>query len=222
MSYEDEYEKKFAIDDIAEKDSAHAEAFKLAIDTRKFEIEMYWKRATYFWAFIAATFAGYGLVKRTPSEEAQFLEFFLACFGFILSLAWYFVNRGSKQWQENWEHHVDHLEDKVTGPLYKTVLRRAKPRKFLQWVDFLLTGPSKHSVSKINQLISLYIASMWGVLVYYSQSSWQVCTWSGIEQTILSFTVLACLGVVVGARTYTGDYGHIMAERNSSIVGKDS
>lgn len=77
-------------------------------------------------------------------------------------------------------------------------------------------------MSKINQLISLYIASMWGVLVYYSQSSWQVWRWSGIDQTILSFTVLACLGVMVGARTYTGDYGHIMAERKSSIVGKDS
>ncbi len=110
----------------------------------------------------------------------------------------------------------------VTGPLYKTVLRRARPKNSLQWLDFLLTGPSKHSVSKINQLISLYIASMWGVLVYYSQSSWLICTWSGINQIILSLTVLACIGVMVGARTYTGDYGHIMAERKSSIVGKGS
>ena len=29
------------------------------MDIRKFEIDLYWKRAAYFWAFIAATFAGY-------------------------------------------------------------------------------------------------------------------------------------------------------------------
>lgn len=36
---------------------------KLALDrawqTRNFEIEMYWKRASYFWAFIATSFGGY-------------------------------------------------------------------------------------------------------------------------------------------------------------------
>jgi tRNA A-37 threonylcarbamoyl transferase component Bud32 len=35
------------------------EALKQALDIRKFEIDLYWKRATYFWAFIAVSFAGY-------------------------------------------------------------------------------------------------------------------------------------------------------------------
>ena len=34
-------------------------AFKTALDTRKFEIELYWKRTTYFWAFIAFFFSMY-------------------------------------------------------------------------------------------------------------------------------------------------------------------
>ncbi|MCM3904811.1 MAG: hypothetical protein ND866_24200 [Pyrinomonadaceae bacterium] len=38
-------------------------AFNKAWETRNFEIELYWKRATYFWAFIASAFVGYfGLV----------------------------------------------------------------------------------------------------------------------------------------------------------------
>src|SRR5690554_7502176 len=75
----------------------------------------------------------------------------LSCLGVVFSFAWFCVNRGSKYWQENWEKHVDVLEDEVTGPLYKVVLSRnphaSKADKFRN----LLTGPSPLSVSKINQ-----------------------------------------------------------------------
>ncbi|KFZ39141.1 hypothetical protein HR45_01715 [Shewanella mangrovi] len=222
MTDKDKYDEKFSGKIKSESETIRSEAYKFAIDTRKFEIDLYWKRATYFWAFIAVTFAGYGLLKRSPSTDDHFLEFFLTCFGFILSLAWFFANRGSKQWQENWEHHVDHLEDTVTGPLYKTVLRRVYPRTILQWIDFIFTGPSKHSVSKINQLISLYITCMWGVLVYNSQESWRVCNWPGVEISIFVFTFLAVVGIIFGARTYSGEHGHHLHERESNIVDKDS
>ncbi len=217
-----EYLEKFCSEEKTEVDSKHVEAFRLAVDTRKFEIELYWKRATYFWAFIAVTFAGYGLIQRVPISERGFLDFFLCCFGFILSLGWFFANRGSKQWQENWEHHVDHLEDKVTGPLYKIVLRRSRPKGIMQWIDFLLTGPSKHSVSKINQLISLYIALMWLVLIYDSQSNWSIFSWPVTEQAVLLLTALAVIGIVLGARTYTGNHGHTVDERESLIVESEA
>lgn len=216
----EEYLQKFSSEDKAEINSKHVEAFKLAIETRKFEIELYWKRATYFWAFIAVTFVGYGLTQRLPVSERGFLEFFLSCFGFILSLGWFFANRGSKQWQENWEHHVDHLEDKVTGPLYKLVLRRGPPQSILEWIEFIITGPSKHSVSKINQLISLYITLMWLVLIYNSQDSWQISNWSIVDKAVLLLTFLAVIGIVLGARTYIGNIGHTIDERESSIIDK--
>lgn len=44
-----------------ESDTRAGRALALALDIRKFEIDLYWKRATYFWAFIAAAFAGYAL-----------------------------------------------------------------------------------------------------------------------------------------------------------------
>lgn len=217
---EKEYLEKFKSDEKSEIDSKHLEAFKLAIDTRKFEIELYWKRATYFWAFIAVTFAGYGFSLRLPKDERDFIGFFLCCFGFILSFSWFFANRGSKQWQENWEHHVDHLEDKVTGPIYKIVLRRSKPEGCYQWLGFIFTGPSKHSVSKINQLVSLYIAFMWLILVYHSQESWNIFLWPTIEKSILTLTILAGLGIAFGARTFSGNHTHYADERESNIVEK--
>jgi len=35
-----------------EKKSIIKEAYNVALDIRKFEIDLYWKRATYFWGFL--------------------------------------------------------------------------------------------------------------------------------------------------------------------------
>jgi len=127
-------------------------AFEKAWATRNFEIEMYWKRATYFWAFIASTFVGYfalvssaNYAKPDPFNHVE--VYFLICIGFVLSLAWHFTNIGSKYWQRHWEVHVDLLEDAFTGPLYKTV----HPQKTF-------------SVSKINEIVSLVFVLIWFLL----------------------------------------------------------
>ena len=54
------------------------EAYKVALDTRKFEIDMYWRRATYFWAFIVAIFVAYFAAK-----ENQILQTILSMLGFF-------------------------------------------------------------------------------------------------------------------------------------------
>ncbi|WP_305909443.1 hypothetical protein Q9L42_005465 [Methylomarinum sp. Ch1-1] len=129
-----------------------AEALKQALDIRKFEIELYWKRATYFWTFIGATMAGFLAVQASSAQNKQDLAVILSCLGMVFSFAWVCVNRGSKFWQENWEKHVDVLEDKVTGPLYKIVMSRNTMNKFGEKAAHLITGPSSISVSKVNQL----------------------------------------------------------------------
>jgi len=54
---QDEYDLRFEAKD---KDSKKLKAaFDQVSDIRKFEIELYWKRAAYFWALIAVAFAGY-------------------------------------------------------------------------------------------------------------------------------------------------------------------
>ena len=76
--------------------------------------------AIYFWAFIAIALAGFGSVlaaKGIPCDEKREALLTASCLGLVFSVAWYFVNRASKLWQENWEKHVDLLEDEVIGPL---------------------------------------------------------------------------------------------------------
>jgi len=117
---EEDYRERFG-DHLADERNNFTRAFELAADTRKFEIGLYWQRAAYFWGLIAAVFGTDFYVRFSEhSLSSQLLE----CIGLLLSAAWYLVNRGSKYWQENWERHVDVLEDQVVGPLYRTTIAR--------------------------------------------------------------------------------------------------
>lgn len=149
-----EYLKQFQTDEkkISEKQK---NALERAWKNRDFEIELYWKRATYFWGFIAAAFAGYFIIVRTDNDFIQ-AEYIVICLGFVFSLAWYFANIGSKKWQENWEKHIDMLEDEITGAIYKTVLEK-----------------SAYSVSKINIRVSQFVVIIWILLAlnYWFQNT---------------------------------------------------
>jgi hypothetical protein len=144
-----------------ELDSVLARALDRALDIRKFEIELYWKRATYFWAFLAVTLAGYFAVRAANIDDRAKVEgqLILSCLGVVFSLTWYFVNRASKFWQENWEHHVNLLEGKVIGPLYETVLGDRDIRLLK------VSGPYPFSVSKLNQILSLFVLVLFLLLM---------------------------------------------------------
>jgi hypothetical protein len=134
-------------------------ALELALDIRKFEVSLYWQRATYFWTLIAAAFVGYlAILAAGEMKDRLFNAFAVACIGFIFSLAWFLANRGSKFWQENWELHVDMLEDGVSGRLYKTVLQRPVTDAL---IERLVDGPLAISVSRVNQWVSLFTLLIW-------------------------------------------------------------
>ena len=96
-------------------------------------------------------------VYKTPRADGVLkFQFIIICLGLIFSLAWYLVNKGSKFWQENWEKHLDLTEDKVIGSLYKTTISKETYSSF--W------NPTKAyavSVSKVNQILSLFVFLVW-------------------------------------------------------------
>ena len=147
-----EYYKPFLEEINISENTKLNKALERAWINRDFEIDKYWSRATYFWAFIAASFAGYISVISSDAISQPFkneLAFILICMGTVFTSAWFLVNIGSKKWQENWEKHIDMLEDKVTGPLYKTVF-----------------NSRGYSVSKINTLTSGFIIFIWVILAF--------------------------------------------------------
>ena len=117
-----------------EKESKLAKAYEVALDTRKFEIELYWKRATYFWAIAAVVLGAIGLLVANAMKDGRLNTYpillmleILSCVGFIVTKAWQYVNLGGKFWQLNWELHVDILEQEVLFPLFRTVITECRP-----------------------------------------------------------------------------------------------
>lgn len=216
------YEMKKRISQ-AEYDQYFAEkqdrALEHALEIRKFEIDLYWRRATYFWTFIGATLAAYGAVqaiKITPDIK-PLLSLILACLGFVFSFAWFFVNKGSKQWQENWENHVDLLEDKIIGPLYKTTLDRLSSTTCWGKLKDFVAGPGPFSVSKINQIISLFVTLLWMIILIKSLNLSFLYDTNYWYLSFVSLATLSCIAIIGLGRTDKVSYEHRAWIRDSKI-----
>ena len=192
-------------------------ALKQAYEVRKFEIELYWKRAAYFWAFIGAAFVGYAAFLKEQDHSG--LLVIISCIGFVFSVAWHCVNKGSKHWQENWENHVELLEDKTFGPLYKTLTTRPGEKgSFANYVRAFFTAPKPFSVSKINQLVSTYIALIWAYLLYGSIGP--ICTQAPVDWSKaipLGLSLLTCAGFWLAGMSHGGSHNPIVTLRTTRV-----
>jgi len=129
---------------------------------RDFEIEMYWKRAQYFWSFLAVIYAGYFLLLTYKDIPAKY-KLITAAIGVLMSFSWYLVNRGSKRWQEHWEKMIDKYEDITNFIVYKDKTT----------INTGIIKAGAFSVSKINIMVSLIIFLSWiyifGITLFENQ-----------------------------------------------------
>ncbi|MFH6988348.1 hypothetical protein ACHRVW_11430 [Flavobacterium collinsii] len=175
------------------KEKILLKAFETALDTRKFEIELYWKRATYFWAFIAAMFIAYFAVFNSDKiDEIRGVTILISSLGYFFSLGWYFVNRGSKYWQKNWESHVDLLGAKIQGKLFSTI--KNSNQEFIK-----LDKEYPFSVSKVNQLLSLIMLVTWFGLIIFSIffSFDKLIYFSNISDNWFLFGTILILSIII-------------------------
>lgn len=189
--------KKEYLAEFKDKDdkALKAEALKQALDIRKLEVELYWKRTTYFWTINAAIFAGYFTIKYSNQNIDFYVAPLVSCIGLIISFGWYIANRGAKYWQENWELHVDLLEDEVMGPLYKTTPSTKRFAAFHPICAF------PFSVSKVNQILSLFMTVIWAGIaalnipwVRVTFLKWEYSHWLLILLTIATLVSLFFFG----------------------------
>lgn len=170
---EDEYFRTFIENSSEEK---ILKAYDVAWSAKNFEIENYWRRATYFWAFQVASFAAYfGVFSSSFYAKNTEVLYCVICIGFVTALAWALINNGSKSWQRNWENHVDMLEDLVTGPLYKTV-----------------SVKGTFSVSKINEIVSYFITTIWlllGAKYFMENITFSTTNNNGINWVVVGSTI---------------------------------
>ena len=143
--------------------------FKSALDTRNFEISMFWQRSNYF--LVLNTALGVGVFKTEWPESLV-----LALFGFFVSLLWFRVNLGSKYWQSRWEERLAVVELQVAPnlkffsadwPTINADVERSLQRsnhedRFRKWLDKQTL--KKHSVSYNMTLLSFFFMLGWVIL----------------------------------------------------------
>lgn len=188
----DQYFEAMGTKDMAKLKHALASAH----DIRKFEIELYWKRATYFWLLQAAIFTALGFMwqgQNTP--KSGLIPLGLTSIGLLTAVASWFASEGSKFWQENWERHIDVLEDNQGVRLHKTA-----------WVG---RDGIRWSVSGTNGWLNIFFAVFWLGLflsVLIDANEWKLvcfncasgCVWDWKTVKILSLcglTILAFLAL---------------------------
>lgn len=151
---------------------ARLAALERSHEIRQFEIELYWKRSTYFWVLQAAVFTALGLIWKDDSARIPYIApVALAALGLLTSAAGWFSAQGSKFWQENWERHIDMLEDEFEGKLHKTA-----------WVGRMGV---RWSVSNINDRLLLSFVAFW-TLIFAVVCHSTVPRWTIIRAASLS------------------------------------
>jgi hypothetical protein len=192
------------------------EALKNALEIRKFEIDLYWKRTAYFWAFIVLTFTAYFAILTHDKElDALTNELLLlsSALGLFMSICWFCVNKASKYWQENWEKHVDWLEDDVMGPLYKLILVYGKGKSGM----FCPLKPYPFSVSKINQLLSFAICLVW-IYLFARNFTWVLKLCEPHIKSCLVAIILIALIFFLFRKCRNKDYKESKQEKDEMIM----
>lgn len=158
------------------------EAYKQALDTRKFEIELYWKRATFMWPVNGALLVLIGIFSKlfydAPIDRR--IECFVAMS--VISLLGYFVSmissgisQSGKYWQENWEYHLDMLEPFFCGHLFKTHISRR---------------PQPYSISELQDTVNLILVFLWVLIFIISISQTSLTTWQQLTVLAIAFIMI--------------------------------
>jgi hypothetical protein len=81
-----------------------ADIYKMTLNTRNMEINLFWQRCNYFLLLNSALAYAYVTV------ADKNLSLPLTVLGFIVCIFWYRVALGSKYWQEHWEAKIKEVE----------------------------------------------------------------------------------------------------------------
>jgi hypothetical protein len=134
------------------------EIYKIIVDTRKFEIDNFWKRTLFFWGTLAIVIAGY-----FNAKNSEHYLLFVSYIGFFYNLIFSLSLRGSKYWQEHWEHTASSYEHKLKFRLFRWNLSE-KMNKGNEDVFFLFR-PYRFSVSKLSMILSDTTIMLWVILI---------------------------------------------------------
>jgi polyferredoxin len=143
--------------------------YEIAIDTRKFEIQLFWQRSNYFLLLSTAIATGCLASMATMPLASSVL----AAFGLVVSYLWFNINCGGKYWQTRWEAEAARMEKHaVVGANLFSSSREDTDymvatfiEKHGQWDGFNIAILRKPSVSRTMMWLSVWFSILWVVLL---------------------------------------------------------
>ncbi len=137
-----------------EKEKEYKELFKIANNSRQFEIKLFWERAKFFMIIIGALFTAYCTVVLKENIESL-VKISIILLGYVSSFFWFLCNLGSKFWQENWEAYM------------KKNSKISKECEIFQKTYCLKNSilAQRFSVSKLVIVFSALVSFIWFVLI---------------------------------------------------------
>lgn len=161
-----------------ENEISREELYKIALETRNFEISMFWQRSNYFLALNTVVAIGFF------SLEKQVYAVLLSIFGFLVSLLWFCVNLGSRFWQSRWEERLRLVELDISPEIQffaadwntnyedaKAGLDSARHSRIRRFFDRLVL--TKPSVSFMMIVLSLVFVLLWLALLVTTPLAWK-------------------------------------------------
>lgn len=165
-SFEKNLDKNKKIQDVLNLEEENEqqklyERYKIILETRKFEIDNFWKRALFFWGTLAALFFAVVNVKESNSQYSIFLVYLGAFYNLIFSLS----IRGSKFWQQHWEDIAEASESGLDRlPIFKTESIFVKKKRLELPILF---RPYRFSVSKLVMIQSDSTILFWILMIIH-------------------------------------------------------
>ncbi|AKE61458.1 hypothetical protein PU088_003309 [Citrobacter farmeri] len=134
------------------------EAYDKAHSIRNFEIELFWKRASYCFTIIAALITLCGVLASTyfkpdiseRDHNLLLLIAFISFLGVVFTIMSHLMTVSGEYWKRNWELHISMLEPLFSGRIYST---------------HLVSSENRTSISRMLLLFFMAIYVCWLVIL---------------------------------------------------------
>lgn len=186
---------------------------------RDFELSHLWQRSIFLTAFLVMCFTGYGAVilevcKGYATESPSFyilnlIAIIITLLGYVLSILWVQMSKGSKAWYEKYEKAIYEIErnEKYSQQIVVQemdndhVMHGSLPPPHTIQNSLLSTDAGKYSVSRINIIIGQVCMILWCVLYLVTSSffsfSSQIQNITGTQSWVVCIIILVSFAILL-------------------------
>lgn len=183
--------------------------YQRLIEARNFHYENFNKWSLYFYAIIAALFAGYYSLRGQNEPIDEIIKWSILILGYIVSMCCYLSGKGYYYWEINWIKLIMHYEKQV-WPLKKeeSVYSIFANEKALNHY-WNLVGGANISSSKLSLVVSFAITYTWAAMITMKLlNECTKCPCRVVLALLGAFAVTWGLSVIVGKALHSDLRNH--------------